>query len=163
MLRSLDAIRGFEVHAVDGHIGNVCDVCLDGHSWEILYLVLDTGTLFKRDALVPLSSSVRVDTSARRINLHITRAQMQRHRQAGDEGERPADQTVYRVRELLAYQMRDSGRANGHLEDVILDDETWVVRYLVIDTGAVTPPWAVRIDHRQCVGFLETQPSRPNA
>ena len=54
---------------------------------------------------------------------------------------------------LRGYHIQGSDDAIGHLEDLIIDDETWAVRYLVIDTSngwfgkkvLVSPHWAGRI------------------
>jgi sporulation protein YlmC with PRC-barrel domain len=55
--------------------------------------------------------------------------------------------------ELRGYHIQGSDDTIGHLEDLIIDDETWTVRYLVIDTSnwwfgkkvLVSPLWAGRI------------------
>jgi PRC-barrel domain len=57
------------------------------------------------------------------------------------------------AREVLGYHIQGSDAAIGHVEDFIVDDETWEVRYLVIDTSNwwfgkkvfVAPHWASRI------------------
>jgi len=55
--------------------------------------------------------------------------------------------------ELRGYHIQGSDDAIGHLEDLIIDDETWAMRYLVIDTSnwwfgkkvLVSPLWAGKI------------------
>lgn len=55
--------------------------------------------------------------------------------------------------ELRGYHVRGSDEAIGHVDDFIVDDETWGVRYLVIDTSnwwlgkkvLVAPHWANRV------------------
>jgi sporulation protein YlmC with PRC-barrel domain len=55
--------------------------------------------------------------------------------------------------ELHGYHIKGSDGAIGHVEDLIIDDETWAVRYLVIDTSnwwfgkkvLVSPLWAEKI------------------
>ncbi len=52
--------------------------------------------------------------------------------------------------ELRGYEVHGSDSALGHVDDFILDDESWAVRFLVIDTSAwwfgkkvlVAPQWA---------------------
>ena len=43
MLRSLKDIRGYGILASDGEIGDVYDLYFDDQSWNIRYLVVDTG------------------------------------------------------------------------------------------------------------------------
>ena len=55
--------------------------------------------------------------------------------------------------EVRGYHIQGSDDAIGHVEDFIVDDETWQVRYLVIDTSnwwfgkkaLVAPHWASRV------------------
>ncbi len=57
------------------------------------------------------------------------------------------------VDEVRGYHVQGSDGGIGHVEDFIVDDETWEVRYLVVDTSnwwfgkkvLVAPQWANRI------------------
>jgi len=57
------------------------------------------------------------------------------------------------AREVRGYNIEGTDAPIGHVEDFIVDDETWEVRYLVIDTSnwwfgkkvLVAPQWASRI------------------
>ncbi|OGQ92511.1 MAG: hypothetical protein A2284_07630 [Deltaproteobacteria bacterium RIFOXYA12_FULL_61_11] len=57
------------------------------------------------------------------------------------------------ARELRGYHIQGSDAAIGHVEDFIVDDESWEIRYLVIDTSnwwvgkkvLVSPQWASSI------------------
>ena len=52
--------------------------------------------------------------------------------------------------EVRGYHIQGSDDAIGHVEDLIVDDETWAVRYLVVDTSnwwfgkkvLIAPAWA---------------------
>ena len=55
--------------------------------------------------------------------------------------------------EVRGYHVQGIDDAIGHVEDFIVDDETWNVRYLVIDTSnwwfgkkvVLSPHWANRV------------------
>lgn len=55
--------------------------------------------------------------------------------------------------EVRGYQIQGSDDAIGHVDDFIVDDETWAVRYLVVDTSRwwfgkkvlVSPLWATSV------------------
>jgi uncharacterized protein YifN (PemK superfamily) len=57
------------------------------------------------------------------------------------------------LNEVCGYHIEGSDESIGHIDDFIVDDETWEVRYLVIDTNnwwfgkkvLVAPRWASRI------------------
>ncbi len=54
----------------------------------------------------------------------------------GDEDgdEKPGDLNLRSAREVIGYDIQATDGPIGHVDDFIADDETWVVRYLVVDT-----------------------------
>jgi hypothetical protein len=59
------------------------------------------------------------------------------------------------TREVLGYSIRATDTSIGHIEDFIVDEDTWIIRYLVIDTSTwlpagrkviIPPTWAERVD-----------------
>lgn len=62
----------------------------------------------------------------------------------------PADASLRSAKELRGYHIEGSDAEVGHVSDFIIDDETWAVRYLVVDTSnwlvgkrvLVAPHWA---------------------
>jgi sporulation protein YlmC with PRC-barrel domain len=65
----------------------------------------------------------------------------------------PGDVHLRSAAELRGYHIQGSDDAIGHVHDFIVDDETWQVRYLVVDTSSwgfgkkvlVSPQWATRV------------------
>jgi hypothetical protein len=56
------------------------------------------------------------------------------------ERELPSGDThLHSTREVLNYHIRASDGTLGYLSDFVMDDETWAVRYLVIDTRSRRP------------------------
>lgn len=61
------------------------------------------------------------------------------------------------AKEVRGYHIQGSDAEIGHVEDFVVDDETWTIRYLVIDTRnwwfgkkvLVSPEWAQRISWDQ--------------
>ena len=46
---------------------------------------------------------------------------------------------LHSVSELESYQVTASDGSMGTIQDVYFDDHAWVVRYLIVDTGAWLP------------------------
>lgn len=72
------------------------------------------------------------------------------------------------ARDVQGYNIQGSDNAIGHVDDFVVDDETWAVRYLVIDTSnwwfgkkvLVAPHWASRIsweEHKVYVDMSRQQ------
>lgn len=45
-LRSTGEVKGYQIHATDGEIGEVEDFIVDDNTWNIRYLIVDTGNWF---------------------------------------------------------------------------------------------------------------------
>ena len=66
-----------------------------------------------------------------------------------DKQEDQGDPHLRSTREVMSYAIQARDADIGHVDDFILDDESWVIRYLVIDTGnwwpgkkvLVAPQW----------------------
>ena len=74
--------------------------------------------------------------------------------QSAEHAEEPAGDVHLRsAREVRGYHIQGRDDTIGHVQDFIVDDETWAVRYLVIDTSnwwlgkkvLVAPHWASRV------------------
>jgi sporulation protein YlmC with PRC-barrel domain len=58
------------------------------------------------------------------------------------------------LREVTGYEISATDGEIGHVDDFVVDDETWTVRYMVVDTGRwlpgkrvlVSPAWIARVD-----------------
>lgn len=75
----------------------------------------------------------------------------------------PGDVHLRSSRDIRGYQIRGSDDAIGHVEDFVVDDETWQVKYLVVDTSnwwfgrkvLVAPDWATRISWEERTVILD--------
>ena len=78
MLHSLNAIRGYAIHASDGEVGSLRDVYFDDQSTLIRYFVVDTGTWLpgKRVLLVPAVIG-GIDAERGEIVTGLTRQQVE--------------------------------------------------------------------------------------
>ncbi len=84
-------------------------------------------------------------------------------RQAVKSEKRSYDVHLQSTNDVRGYDIQGSDEAIGHVEDFIVDDETWEVRYLVIDTSnwwfgkrvLVAPRWASRISWEERVVHIE--------
>jgi hypothetical protein len=67
------------------------------------------------------------------------------------------------TREVGGYHFQGSDKAIGCVEDFLIDDDTWQVRYLAIDTSSwwfgrkvlIAPHWATRIDWAERKVYLD--------
>ena len=77
--------------------------------------------------------------------------------------EESSDVHLRSAKEICGYHIEGTDAAIGHLDDFIIDDETWEVRYLVIDTRnwwldkkvLVAPHWTNRISWAEKKVFVD--------
>lgn len=78
MLRSMKRVCGFAVQALDGGTGKVGDFCFDDQSWQIRYLVVETGDWLLRHKVL-LSPVVidQLDWDAHSLRVNLTQLQVE--------------------------------------------------------------------------------------
>jgi hypothetical protein len=71
-----------------------------------------------------------------------------------EKEEQESDPHLRSTREVIGYHIQARDGEIGHVEDFVIDDETWFIRYLVIDTRnwlpgrkvLVAPAWAEQVN-----------------
>lgn len=182
MLRSLREILGYSIKATDGVMGTADDFLFDQNTWEIRYMVDDTGkwlpgrrVLLYADALghpVWESKAVPVDLSQNTIenSPHIdTHAPVSRQKEAelfsyynwdpywamtapealppyiippkmpgGDHPPSHQEESHLRsVDEILGYTVFSQEDEAGKIDDLIVEEEDWLIRFLVVDRAGL--------------------------
>jgi len=183
MLRSLKDLEYYDVSATDGDIGKVVNFLLDDEAWTVRYLVVKTGGFFggRRVLISPIafrqaewttqcfelaltrtevkdSPDIDLDKPVSRQNERLLHHHYGHFPYWGDSAEDSSvesnDVHLRSANELRGYHIQGSDGKIGHVEDFIVDDQSWQVRYLVIDTSnwwfgkkaLIAPHWASRID-----------------
>lgn len=181
MLQGLKALRHANIEAADGPIGTLDRVLIDIDRWAIRYLVVDAGSWWDQHEVLVPPQSVRGDGAAdRALRLSLTRAQVRNAPGAmlrgpqlpppvpvGFDDARQAASASAAVLEdvhgdlgladsldILGTHLHATDGDIGHVEDFLVDMETWSLRYLVVDTSnwwigkqvLISPDWIDRFD-----------------
>ena len=200
MLRNVNDLRGFAIHATDGVIGEVDDLYFDDENWTVRYLIVDTGGwLSGRKVLISPYAIGQPHWDRRELPVKLTKAQVEgspdidtqkpvsRQHEAhyssyygypyywGSEGlwglgaypgivpvpagqetankgpswpQESADAHLRSCRELAGYHLQALDGDIGHVEDMLVDDYTWAIRYLTVNTSnwwghlvLISPQW----------------------
>jgi hypothetical protein len=73
-LRSIEAVTGYHIHAIDGEIGHVADFLVDEDGWSIRYVAVDTRNWWPGKRVLIAPRSVRtIDCAQRVMNLDVDR------------------------------------------------------------------------------------------
>lgn len=210
MLLSVENLFDYKIEAEDGAIGKVHDFFVDDQTWNVRYVVVDTGHwLPGRRILLSPESVDRPHAQGRLLPVKLTREQVKNSPDAdlekpvsrqyeqqlhqyyrwtpywyggygsaatapaapmGPTGSRIATETEQKVtthlrsaREIIGYHLHAKKGEIGHVEDFILEDENWVLRYFVVDTRNWLPgkkvllstEWIRDVDWSQSEVFVD--------
>jgi hypothetical protein len=77
-LRSTRAVTGYHIHATDGPIGSVTSFMVDGKSWAICKLVVETGHWYAgKEILISPSKIDRISYEDSAVFVNLTKADIQ--------------------------------------------------------------------------------------
>jgi len=193
------ALKGYQLHCLDGGIGRVEEFYFDDLHWTIRYLVADTGRWLRgRQILISPNALRGVNIVEQSITINLTTSQIEEspsldsdkpvsrqfeeayhgyygwpvywsgtyergtypfimrsrmRMQSPTHGEKEWDPHLRSTRDMTGHHIQASDGEIGHTEDFIIDDETWAVRYLIVDTRnwwpgkhvLVSPEWIERV------------------
>lgn len=163
MLLLAKQMLGASIEASDGKVGKLCDLLFDDQTWAIRYLVLDAGTWLNRRRIT-LPPNVIQDRDWADHWLSVTGLSRQQAIECpGSETHLPIGHTaleeativdwdVYWIHllehpwqvsddphlrntvEVSGYHIQGTDGPVGHIADFVVDEQTWMIRYLVVDT-----------------------------
>jgi sporulation protein YlmC with PRC-barrel domain len=165
MLRGISDLRRFTIAATDGNFGSVGDVYFDDRSWSVRYLVVDAGNWLPGRRVLVAPIAVR---SSDPTTLHVALSKEQ-VAASPDVNKLPAGSTqesgvepgnvacagasgdvhLQTATAVMGYAIQTEDGEIGHVQDVLVDDQAWAIRYLVVDTEnrwvgkkvLVSPAW----------------------
>ncbi|MGV8084819.1 MAG: PRC-barrel domain-containing protein [Candidatus Bilamarchaeum sp.] len=158
MLRSLKSLFDYGLKATDGEIGSVNDFYFDDQLWTIRYLVLKTHKwLPGRDVLISPLSLGQPDWEHRIVPTMLNKVQIEQSPDikshtivTREEEERlikyynwspywtnKPNTHLQSARQVLGYTIATRDDPFGSVDDLIIDDHDWHVRYFVVTTSLI--------------------------
>ena len=158
MLNTVSYIENATIAATDGAIGEVVAVYFDDKSWTIRYLVVNTGSwLSERKVLISPNAVSRAESPGKVLRVALSQQQVKDSpnidtqkpvsRQHEDEllryyaypayweGETQfSDVHLRSSPDVIGYDIQASDDSIGHVKDFVFDEDSWTIRYLVVDT-----------------------------
>ena len=186
MLRNINSLVGHKIHATDGELGKVDEFYFGDKTWNIRYMVVETGNwLLGRKVLISPAALRAPDWKSKTFPVALTLEQvrnspdidtkktvtrqhemeLEKHYawggvayaggmsggfmfpqpppeekpEAGAAAQPKEDTHLRSTRSVTGYKIHASDGTLGHVEDYIVDDGKWVIRYLVADAGLWLP------------------------
>jgi hypothetical protein len=152
LLRRFNDIRALTIGASDGGIGTVDDVYFDDASWTVRYVVVDTGRwLPGRHVLLSPAVLRGFDGPGRQIKTHLRRSEVEaspsvdtarpvsRQHEIALQRHYGYDPHLRSARAVSGYGIRAVDGELGHVEDFLVDEQDWTIRYLIVDPRSWWP------------------------
>jgi uncharacterized protein YrrD len=144
MQRNSKSLIGYIMEATDGEIGKVDELYFDDRTWKINYLIVNTGSwLSGREVLISTAKLANTRSERGVLPVNLTKEQVRNSpdmdtnkpvsRQQEDENP-DKDLHLRSIDEVMGYNIHATDGEIGHIKDFILDDETWQIEYLLVDT-----------------------------
>lgn len=160
MLWSMARLRGYGLHTRDGTLGRVVTALFDDRDWTVRSLVVDTEAW---GCEVPLPAHVlgEIDAGRQEIHVQLTGQQV---RHGPEVGATASDSDLYghfgppqpwhSAKALTGCQVLAHDREVGSVTDLMIDDDGWRLRYLVITESTwppdrrvpLPPEWIIAVD-----------------
>ena len=130
MLHKASKLLGTMVQASDGEVGTVQDLYFDNVEWRVKYLAVKTDTLGADLALIA-PSAIRSPWNSAEVPVAMTREEINR----STPDVLPEDRRLMSSRELNGCHIQATDGEIGHVDDVLIDEDSWRICYLVLDTS----------------------------
>jgi hypothetical protein len=177
MLWTESMMKGYAVLGVDGHHGTVSDLLFDDASWKLRWLVVSTGEWFpNHKVLLPVSVLGYPDPARRQVRVGLTVQQIQdsphgdgdlpvsrqgevdsalhpamagrRYGYAVLSASKPNDPNLRSMEAVIGHRVYAVDGLIGHVDDFLIEDVDWSVRFIKVDTRNWGPTCRVLLPPR---------------
>jgi hypothetical protein len=132
MLHLAQKVAGAPVTGVDGDIGTLEDFYFDETEWNVRYLVVNTGN-GKRVFLSP--ECVQHGWGRAGVHVNLSRQDMSDTVGADATALESANEYFDSVKKTAGYHIHARNGEIGHVDDFLIGEESWRIRYLLVDTS----------------------------
>jgi sporulation protein YlmC with PRC-barrel domain len=155
MLHRVRALKGDPIIAEDGDLGSVDDFYFDARAWGVRFLVVATGPWGIGRKVMISPSAVERSSPDARMRVRMTREEVEKNPEVQHNPEvsssDPGGSHLLSSAELVGYSLEAPDGEIGHVEDFLVDDESWAIADMVVDTRkwfpggkrVLVPPTAV--------------------
>jgi uncharacterized protein YrrD len=157
VLHRAQKIVGAPIRAVDGDIGTLEDFYFEEDGWTVRYLLVDTGKWLSGKKVLLSPMDVKGPWTMAEVPVALTRDQVwhspefdpKRHLSHEDEEKllrhyghpsywadgAPATHTLRSTKESTGYHLHATDGEIGHVDDFLIGEHSWKIRYLLVDTS----------------------------
>jgi sporulation protein YlmC with PRC-barrel domain len=156
-------LKGDDVLARDGAIGKLDDVYFDDERWAVRYMVVDTGGWIAGRRMLVSPEAIEAGISdPGKLRVAATREQLkdapgaeaappvaEQQRLTPEEDLGEGDPHLRSSNEVIGYDVQALDGTLGSVEDFVIDESSWRISDVVIDTARWWPGGKVRLGPEQ--------------
>ena len=136
MLHLAQKVAGVTVNGTDGEIGTLEDFYFEEAGWNVRYLLVDTGSWFDGKRVLLSPSTVQGDWGLTGVHVNLSREDVRNSPALADEATPDiADERLDSVKTTSGYHIRARNGEIGHVDDFLIGQDSWRIRYLLVDTS----------------------------
>jgi uncharacterized protein YrrD len=135
MLHLAQKVAGVTVNGTDGEIGTLEDFYFEENGWNVRYLLVDTGSWFNGKRVLVPPSAVQGEWGRTGVRVNLSRDDVRRGPALEDATTDTADAHLDSVKETSGYHIRARNGEIGHVDDFLIGQDSWRIRYLLVDTS----------------------------
>jgi hypothetical protein len=134
MLHLAQKVAGVTVSGTDGEIGTLEDFYFEEAGWNVRYLLVDTGTWFSGKRVLVSPRAVEGDWGRNGVRLNLSRSDVWNSPGVDDDSPEASGE-LDSVKKTSGYHIHARNGEIGHVDDFLIGEDSWRIRYLLVDTS----------------------------
>jgi hypothetical protein len=140
MLHRERRLKGALVRGTDGDLGVLEGLYFDDQQWSIRHLVVQRESALNDGAVLVSPASIQADWNIAMLHASVSRNEVR----DSPAFTASADQTIAtaadagQVRltdQIIGFHIKATDGEIGHVDDLLIDEATWRISYLLVDTS----------------------------
>lgn len=147
-------LLGYTVRATNGEAGKIYDLYFSSKTWNLQAFVVDIGDWVLdtgdwtpgKKVIVSAAAFSQPNREEYVLPVALTKDEVEQHLEPDAEQNQEDNRDLYSLKTTLGYYIQANDGEIGHLEDLILHDQNWMIRFMIVDTRNWWPGKKVMIE-----------------
>jgi hypothetical protein len=140
MLHRERRLKGAVVRGRDGDLGILEQLYFDDEQWTVGQLVVGRDKALNGGSVLISPTSIQPNWNVAMLVSTMTLAEVRNSAEVAPDAELPAPASpdrahVRRTDQIIGLHLHATDGEIGHVDDLLIDEDTWRIRYLVVDTS----------------------------
>ena len=141
MLHKVKDLQGDSILAEDGEVGSVEDLYFDDEGWDVRYLVVNTRRWIpgRKYLISPVVIDRDTPLDEGDIRVDLTREEIRKCPALAEDAPAANESRLRSSAEVIGCGIEASDGSIGKVADLVVDDETWAITDVLVDSRQWLP------------------------